>query len=294
MEAVGFGFGFLFIFIALAIICLCIPVAMGVYVYKDAKRRGMNAVLWTAVAIFVPSFIGLIVYLILRNEYSANTCPKCGKNVLNEFLVCPECAYPLKQTCPKCLHPLAYDWNLCPNCANPVPEYMKVEKPVKPKKDKGLKVLFALVIAVPILILALFVALGFVFMANVAPDIVYAEEMSVEAEFEDNACVIIDIDGYTDNVRLANVEFFEGDRECFGVEVPAYDSAEQVKNPVIVNYSFSNVWKCDCDSVVVTLISNDYKTMAVSDKTTIYNDSGYLDDCLEFGVQDGKLVRTDV
>lgn len=193
MEATtGFGIGFLIIFIALAIISICIPIAMGVYVYKDAKHRGMNAVLWTAVTIFIPGFIGFIVYLILRNEYAANICPKCGKKVMNEFLVCPECAYPLKQSCPKCMHPLAYDWNLCPNCANPVPEYMKLEKTAKTKKDKGLKVLFALVIAVPVLILVLFVTLGFFVVSETTSQIAYADNIGVVTDSEDNVCVIDD------------------------------------------------------------------------------------------------------
>lgn len=293
MEAVGLGF--LIMFIALAIICIAIPVATGIYVYKDATHRGMNAVLWTAVTIFIPGFIGLIIYLVLRNENGTDCCPKCGKKVRNEFLVCPECAYPLKQTCPKCLHPLAYDWNLCPNCSNPVPEYMKLEKPVKNKKDKGLRVVLALVIAVPVLIFAVMVATGFFIFSDASTDIVTTEIVSIQStEFEDIASVIISIDGCTDNVRVAEITFFKGDNMCFGVEVPAYDETETAQNPVIVNYTFSDVWNSECDSVVVTLTSDDYKTLAVSDKTTIRDKSGNLDDCMEFAIIDGKLVRTDI
>lgn len=293
MEAVGFGF--LAMFIALAVICIAIPVATGIYVFKDSTRRGMNAVLWTAVTIFIPGFIGLIIYLIFRNENGTDCCPKCGKKVMNEFLVCPECAYPLKQTCPKCLHPLAYDWNLCPNCANPVPEYMQLEKPVKKKKDKGLRVVFALVIAAPVLIFAVMLVTGFFIFSNVTSDTVNTEIVSVEAaEFEDIASVIIDTDGYSENVRVAEITFFKGDNMCFGVEVPAYDETETAQNPVIVHYTFSDVWNSECDSVVVTLTSNDYKTLAASDKTTIRDNKGNLDDCMEFSILDGKLVRTDI
>ena len=293
MESAGFGF--LFMFSALAIICIAIPVVTGLYVYKDASDRRMNALLWAAVTIFIPGFIGLIIYLISRNENGTDYCPKCGKKVRNEFLVCPECAYPLKQTCPKCLHPLAYDWNLCPNCANPVPEYMKLEKPVKKKKDKGLRAIFALVIVVPFLIFAVMVATGFFIFSDASTDIVTTEIVSIQStEFEDIASVIIDTDGYSENVRVAEITFFKGDNMCFGVEVTADDETETVQNPVIVDYTFSEVWNSECDSVVVTLTSDDYKTLAVSDKTTIRDKSGNLDDCMEFAIIDGKLVRTDI
>lgn len=293
MESAGFSF--LFMFSALAIICIAIPVVTGLYVYKDASDRRMNALLWAAVTIFIPGFIGLIIYLISRNENGTDYCPKCGKKVRNEFLVCPECAYPLKQTCPKCLHPLAYDWNLCPNCANPVPEYMKLEKPVRKKKDRGLRVIFTLVIVVPFLIFAVMAATGFFIFSDAATDTVSTDVISVEAyEFEDSASVIIDTEGCTDNVRVAEITFFKGDNMCFGVEVTADDETETAQNPMIVNYTFSDVWNSECDSVVVTLTSDDYKTLAVSEKTTIRDNNGNLDDCLEFAIVDGKLVRTDI
>src|SRR5579863_9817094 len=36
------------------------------YISADAKRRGMRYVMWTLLAIFVPDFIGVIIYFILR------------------------------------------------------------------------------------------------------------------------------------------------------------------------------------------------------------------------------------
>ena len=38
---------------------LTIPVMIGVYVYRDAKRRGMNAMAWTLIAVVAPALIGL-------------------------------------------------------------------------------------------------------------------------------------------------------------------------------------------------------------------------------------------
>lgn len=138
-------------------LCIAVPVVIGVYVYKDAKKRNMNPVLWTLIAVLAPGFIGLIIYLIIRSNYSEKNCPQCGKRVHESFSVCPTCGYSLKNRCPNCSMPLEPDWNICPNCANPVPPEMRPQNPVKPKKDKGLKVILALVIIIPLLLCALIV-----------------------------------------------------------------------------------------------------------------------------------------
>ena len=46
-----------------------ILILIGVYVYRDAERRDMNGLLWALVAVFVPSLIGLIIYLLVRGNY---------------------------------------------------------------------------------------------------------------------------------------------------------------------------------------------------------------------------------
>ncbi|MEG1469758.1 MAG: hypothetical protein RSC31_03865 [Anaerovoracaceae bacterium] len=57
---------------------LGVPIVIGVFVYKDAIKRETNPWLWTIVAALTPSFIGLIVYLIVRNDY-----PLKGTNNFN-------------------------------------------------------------------------------------------------------------------------------------------------------------------------------------------------------------------
>ena len=49
---------------------LRIPSLIGGNVYRDAKRRQMNAVVWTLVAILAPTFIGFIIYLRVRANYA--------------------------------------------------------------------------------------------------------------------------------------------------------------------------------------------------------------------------------
>lgn len=45
------------------------PIMIGVYVYRDAERRRMNATLWTLVAVFTPGLTGFIIYLLVRGDY---------------------------------------------------------------------------------------------------------------------------------------------------------------------------------------------------------------------------------
>ena len=49
------------IFIPIALLLFAIPVLIGVYVWRDAKGRGMNAPLWTLVSVLAPSLIGFII-----------------------------------------------------------------------------------------------------------------------------------------------------------------------------------------------------------------------------------------
>ena len=49
---------------------LAIPLVVGILVYRDAdKRVGCNPWLWALIAALAPSFVGLIIYLIIRGDY---------------------------------------------------------------------------------------------------------------------------------------------------------------------------------------------------------------------------------
>ena len=56
-----------FLVTAVAGLIVVLPVLLVGYVWADAKRRGMNAVLWLLLAIFIPNAIGIILYFILRD-----------------------------------------------------------------------------------------------------------------------------------------------------------------------------------------------------------------------------------
>lgn len=140
------------LFILMIIVAL-LPLLIGVYVYRDAKRRGMNAALWTLIAILAPSLIGFIIYLLVRGNYSNLKCPRCDTTVTEQFVVCPKCGAKLKPSCPYCSTPVEPDWTVCPKCAQPLPNVKEdIVTPVQPK-DKTLWKILAAIIIIPVVLL---------------------------------------------------------------------------------------------------------------------------------------------
>ena len=93
--------------------------AMLGYVYRDAKRRGMNALLWTLlVLILSPAYllIGLIIYLLVR-EPLPYQCPQCAATVSARFNFCPNCKYNLHPACPQCQREVSDSDKFCPYCS---------------------------------------------------------------------------------------------------------------------------------------------------------------------------------
>lgn len=155
MSVIGFS-AYLFVML----LVLSVPVIIGVYVYRDAKRRGMNEILWALAAALVPSFIGLLIYLIVRGNYSDLRCPRCETPVTEQYVVCPKCGARLRPACPNCATPVESDWKLCPKCTQPLTDVpMEVQYPTR-TKDKSLGKVVAIVLIIPILLILLLI-LGF-------------------------------------------------------------------------------------------------------------------------------------
>lgn len=148
-----------FAFIPIFLLAIALPIFIGVYVYRDANKRGMNGVLWMLVTILAPTFIGLIIYLLVRSNYSDMNCPACGTRVTETYIVCPNCGSKLRPSCPNCDTPVQPEWKVCPQCAEPLPTtYTNVTAPEKPKDKTLFKVLIAILL-VPVLLIALIVVL---------------------------------------------------------------------------------------------------------------------------------------
>ncbi|MBR5533375.1 MAG: zinc ribbon domain-containing protein [Ruminiclostridium sp.] len=136
---------------------ILVPLLLGIFVYRDAKDRGMNPLLWALAAVLCPSFLGLIAYLLVRGSYANWKCPRCGSPVQESFTACPQCGAKLKASCHNCGGAIEKDWQVCPHCASPLDwNDRDFTPPVKPQ-EKGIGKLILLVILVPILLLALLV-----------------------------------------------------------------------------------------------------------------------------------------
>jgi hypothetical protein len=85
------------------------------YVYGDAKRRGMRAGLWAALAAVVPYLIGMIVYFVMRDPIPA-ACINCGTQGRKGFAYCPKCGTALARACPACRRAAEDGWTHCAYC----------------------------------------------------------------------------------------------------------------------------------------------------------------------------------
>ena len=105
----------IFLLALLGVVPLAIWVLLVGYVYGDSRRRAMNAVLWTLLAIFIPSGIGIILYFILR-EPPAASCPSCGALARRGHAFCPACGAAVRSACPQCRQPVEPAWRNCAGC----------------------------------------------------------------------------------------------------------------------------------------------------------------------------------
>ena len=112
--------GLLFVF-PVFLLSLIGAVMLGVYVllvgyvYGDARRRGMNQVMWTLLAVFVPSAVGVILYFILRDPIPV-PCPSCATPARKGHAYCASCGTAVRAACPQCRQPVEAGWRNCARC----------------------------------------------------------------------------------------------------------------------------------------------------------------------------------
>lgn len=150
------SFTFVFVpwLILMVLLCIVVPILIAIFVYRDAKARGMEPLLWTLLAVFAPGFIGLIVYLVVRRDHFKLMCPRCGSEVQQGFVSCPNCGQKLSANCSHCGTALRPEWKLCPQCGNEVTAGQSFASPVMvTPNNKGLGVAIAAILAIPLAIL---------------------------------------------------------------------------------------------------------------------------------------------
>lgn len=134
---------------------LTIPIMIGVYVYRDAKRRGMNAMAWTLIAVVAPALIGFIIYLLVRGNSTDLQCPQCAEPVTEQYVICPHCGAKLRPACPNCSFPVEADWKVCPKCATPLEDVEMPPVPPRRQRDRTLGKILIAIIVVPVALIAL-------------------------------------------------------------------------------------------------------------------------------------------
>jgi len=116
----GHGFPFIValfagLFGSLILIGIFVWIGIGIAVYHDAKKRGMEPLLWALVATLVPYLIGLIAYLIIRHPVQS-LCPSCGQPFAQGDVYCRSCGAAVQGQCSACHRPTAPASRFCPHC----------------------------------------------------------------------------------------------------------------------------------------------------------------------------------
>lgn len=136
-----------FVIVLLFMMLCVIPLVIGSYVYRDAGNRGMERVLWAFIAALGPGFIGLIIYLLIRNDLDGGVCPSCEKAIKRNFLFCPFCGADLSDIL----------WK----------REKGQEKDLADRNaERGLTRIIAMVIAIPLILCILMVASILVFSVH--------------------------------------------------------------------------------------------------------------------------------
>ncbi|MBE6755075.1 MAG: zinc ribbon domain-containing protein [Ruminococcaceae bacterium] len=152
-------------------------VLTAVWVYKDAKKRNMDAIMWTLLAVLIPSYIGLIIYLVSRQKEKLYVCPRCGGDVKTDYAVCPTCTLPLRRQCPQCGLACEETWHNCPRCSAVLEPMMYPMAKPQEKKDHLVRNIVLLIVANIVAVIALYASI-FAFAFN-NPEVFYEDEFNM-------------------------------------------------------------------------------------------------------------------
>ena len=277
------------LFILMIIICTAIPILLAIFVYRDAKARGMEPLLWTLLAVFAPGFIGLIVYLVVRRDHFKLICPQCGNEVQQGFVSCPNCGQKLSANCSHCGTALRPEWNLCPQCGSEVTSGQPFLPPMVMKpQTKGMGVAIAAILALP-LAFVFFMIVGFLgvrsyttYSESHLSDEVYYEKARTALESFRQASDYVDLEVLTlDDAELNKEELSWVKEKQKGKEGIYSATFSRVEEGSIHTEEGSGSYALTYDYTVVVVNSIDGKA---------YAPSGYdFTHCL--GVEEALLIE---
>lgn len=140
--------------ISIVPICiLIVHVFIGMIVYRDAKNIGANPVLWTIIAVVLPNFIGIIIYLVFGRRKRSVICTSCNQIVDGTV-------------------------KYCGNCGQNLEFYREIKK--KPVKNLLIGGLVAFIIAIVLIVVG-----GVVFYNNPQKLVIEETNTSIQSEGED-------------------------------------------------------------------------------------------------------------
>jgi hypothetical protein len=109
----------IFLLTLFGVVPLAIYVLLLGYVWGDARRRGMNHLLWTLLALLIPYVVGVILYFIVREPLPV-PCPACGAPARKGHAFCASCGAAVRAACPHCRQPVEPGWRNCASCGQPL------------------------------------------------------------------------------------------------------------------------------------------------------------------------------
>jgi formylglycine-generating enzyme required for sulfatase activity/RNA polymerase subunit RPABC4/transcription elongation factor Spt4 len=112
------------------------------WTYRDIRIRTRHPLSRILAILIVATFFlpGFVIYLIVRphrtfeDDYrytleggsliqsieTASVCPGCGRQIRDQWKVCPNCHTRLKNACHQCGNLIEISWELCPYCGPPI------------------------------------------------------------------------------------------------------------------------------------------------------------------------------
>ncbi len=91
MMSYNLYWGLPMVMIVIFVLLLLSTVLLGIWTYKDARTRSLDAGMWTVVVVLIPNLIGLLLYFLIGRRHTQVTCPHCGAKTDASQPYCGHC-----------------------------------------------------------------------------------------------------------------------------------------------------------------------------------------------------------